>query len=218
MPGVAAVSGFVKPAAGTLPRAVFPRPLTRRPQVSVNDFRVLRIEGERDRAGVLVFVENFLPRLAAVRRAKHAALFVRAVRMSESGDVDEIRIARIDEDRADLLCVAQSEMSPRLAAVSRFINAVAGGEIGPLESFATADVDCVRVRRCDCERADRTRWLIIKDRFPRVAVIVRLPNAAVVHSYIEDIRLAGNAGSADRPAGAEWADHSPFHCLREIAG
>src|SRR6185369_10627561 len=185
MPGVAAISSFVKPAAGALPRAVLPWALTRGPQVSVNDFRVLRIESERDRAGVLVFVENFLPRLAAIRRSKHAALFVRAVRMSQSSDVDEIRIARIDEDRADLLCGAQSEMSPRLAAVGRFVHTVAGGEIRPLQSFTTADVDRVRVRWRDCECADRARWLIVEDWFPRVTVIGRLPDAAVVHSYIE---------------------------------
>src|SRR6185369_5236685 len=109
-------------------------------------------------------------------------------------------------------------MSPRFATVSRFIHAVAGGEIWSLQSFTTADVDRVRVRRGDCERADRARWLIVEDRFPGVAVIGRLPNAAVVHSYIEDIRLAGNAGGADRPAGAERTDHAPLHRLREILG
>ena len=66
-------------------------------------------------------------------------------------------------------------------------------------------------RRRDCERADRAGWLIVEDGFPRVSVIGRLPNAAVVHSYIKDIRPAGNARGADRPSRAERTDHAPLH-------
>src|SRR6185437_503563 len=65
MPRVAAVGSFVESTAWTLPRAVLPWSLSSGPQVRVNDFRVLRIESECGGAGVLVFVENFLPRLTA---------------------------------------------------------------------------------------------------------------------------------------------------------
>src|SRR6185369_13127215 len=134
----------------------------------------------------------------------------------EGCDVDEVRIARIDKYGADLLSVTQTEVSPRLATVSRFIDAVAGREIWSLESFATADVDRIRLGRCDRERADGAGRLIVEDRFPRVAVVIRLPDAAVIDSYIEDIRLAGNARGAHRPAGAEWANHAPLQRRGEI--
>ena len=137
--------------------------------------------------------------------------------MAERGDVDEIRIARIDEYRADLLSVTQTEVSPSFATVSRFINAVAGGEIGSLQSFATADVDRIRLRRRDRERAEGAGRLIVEHSFPRVAAVIRLPDASVIDSYIEVIRLAGNARGAHRPAGAEWANHAPPQRGGEIA-
>ncbi len=55
-PGVAAVSCFVETAARALPRAVLPGTLPRRPKIRVDDFRIPRIESERDGAGVLVLI------------------------------------------------------------------------------------------------------------------------------------------------------------------
>src|SRR6185503_9006600 len=136
--------------------------------------------------------------------------------MTEGGDVDEIGIARIDEYCSDLLCVAQSEVSPGLSTVGRFVNAVPCGKIRALQSFAAADVDRFRFRWRDRDRADRPGWLNVEDRFPRVAVIGRFPNAAVVDAYIRDVWLAGNAGGADCTAAAERANHAPLHRRGEI--
>jgi len=65
--------------------------------------------------------------------------------MTGYGHKDAIRIFWIDSQLRDLLTVAQSEMRPRLACVSRFINAVADRKIRPMQSFAAADVNHVRV-------------------------------------------------------------------------
>ena len=66
--------------------------------------------------------------------------------MAEDGDEEAVRIVRIDGDRRDLLAVAQAEVRPGLAGVGRFVDAVAGGEVGALQAFAAADVDDVRDR------------------------------------------------------------------------
>ncbi len=63
--------------------------------------------------------------------------------MTERRNVNQIRIARMDEYRADLLCVAQAKVFPGFAAVNRLIHAVAGGKIRTLKSFTAADVDRV---------------------------------------------------------------------------
>src|SRR5689334_23979558 len=55
-----------------------------------------------------------------------------------------IRIVRVDEDRRDLLAVAQPEMPPGGAAVRRPVDPVAHRQIGPLQSFATPDVEIGR--------------------------------------------------------------------------
>ena len=61
--------------------------------------------------------------------------------------------------------------------------------------------------------ADRLRRLVVEDRIPGAAVVVRLPDAAVDLPHVEDIGLAGHAGGGARPAAAERADHAPAHLL-----
>ena len=46
--------------------------------------------------------------------------------MTEHGDEDPVLIAWIDDDAADLLAVAESEVPPRFPSIGRFIDAVAG--------------------------------------------------------------------------------------------
>ena len=107
--------------------------------------------------------------LPAVGRSKDAALLVRAVRMPEHGDEQPVRVARVDDDLRDLLAVAQAEMRPGRAGVDRLVDAVAGGEVGPLQAFAAADVDDARIGRRDRDRADRAGGLVVEDRRPRAA-------------------------------------------------
>ncbi len=92
--------------------------------------------------------------LAAVDGAEDATLVVRTVGMAEHGHEQAVGIFGIDEDGRDLLAVAQTEMLPRLAAVGRFVHAVADGKIGPLQTFAAADIDDVGIGGRDGERAD----------------------------------------------------------------
>ena len=96
-----------------------------------------------------------------------------------------------------------------LPRVGGFVDAVADGEIGPLQAFAAADVDDVGIGRRDGERADGAGRLIVEDRLPGAAVVGGLPDAAVVDADVEDVGLAGHAGRPDGAAAAERADHPP---------
>src|SRR5947209_17558195 len=100
-------------------------------------------------------------------------------------------------------------MLPGLAAVGGFVDAVADGEVGPLESFAAADVDDVGIRRREGESADGAGGLVVKDGFPDVAVVGRFPDAAIVGRHVEDVGLGGEACYADGASAAEGADHAP---------
>ena len=209
-----------RPAVGGLEEAagragvrvvVLPGRLSRRPQHRVHRLRVRRIEREVDRAGVLVLVEHLLERDAAVGGAEHAALLVRSVRMAERRDEQARRILRVDDDRADLARVPQAEVVPRPAGVARAIDPVADREIGALQPFAAADVDDVRIRRRDRDRADRLRRLAVEDRRPRQPVVGALPDAAVVDADVEQVRLLRHAGRADGAPAAIRADRSPAH-------
>src|SRR5438445_12155647 len=72
--------------------------------------------------------------------------------MSENGHEDAIRIARIDSNVRDLLCILEAELGPSLAGVSGYVDPVADGEIGTMQPFTTADVDDVACARRHGER------------------------------------------------------------------
>ena len=153
---------------------------------------------------------------AAVGRAVEAALRIRAVRMSEHGDEEPVGIARVDGDLRNLLAVAQAEMRPGLAGVGGFVDAVADGEVGPLQALAAADVDDVRIGGRDGDGADGAGRLVVEDRIPGAAVVGRLPDAAVAHADVEDVRLAGDAGGGLGASAAMRADRAPAHFLKEL--
>src|SRR5450756_1495224 len=102
---------------------VFPRGLSSFPENRVYRLRIRRIERHFGRAGILILVENLLERLATVRRAEHAALSVRSVRVPEHRDKDAIGILGIDDDLRDLLSVAKAEVRPCLARIIASIDA-----------------------------------------------------------------------------------------------
>ena len=136
--------------------------------------------------------------------------------MPEHRDENAIRVARIDDDRGNLLPVAQSEMAPRLPGVARLVDAVADREVRPLQPLAASDVDRVGVRGRQRDRADRACRLVVEDGPPCASVVVGLPDAAVVHTDIEDVRLAGDACRADRPPSAVRTDHAPLQSGIEL--
>ena len=79
-----------------------------------------------------------------------------------------------------------------------------------------ADVDDVRVRRRDGDRADRARRLVVEERHPRRPVVGRAPHAAVVEAGVEHVRLAGTPDRARaRPArtGRSGASAARGSCL-----
>src|SRR5277367_2389763 len=97
-------------------------------------------------------------------------------------------------------------MLPGAPAVEGFVDAVSGRKIGPAQALAAADIDNLRIRRRNRQRAYRTCRLIVKDRIPGVSVIGALPDAAVVRSHKKDIRLAGDPADGDGAASAKWTD------------
>src|ERR1035438_5371699 len=118
MPGASAVGRLEQSAAGSVDFvAVLPRAFAHFPHRSVNYVGIRGIDLYIGGAGVLVFVEDFLPGLAAIESLEKAALFIGAVGMAEHGGEDSIGIARVDGERRDLQAVAQAEMTPGLAGI-----------------------------------------------------------------------------------------------------
>src|SRR4029077_3350254 len=109
---------FKNAPAVSVEHSVFPGAFARFPQRRVNNLRTARIDEHIARADVLIAIQNFFERFAAIERSINAAFFVGPVRMTGYGHKDAIRIFWIDSQLRDLLTVAQSEMRPRLTCVS----------------------------------------------------------------------------------------------------
>ena len=77
----------------------------------------MRIEDDVDAAGVFVLAQNFRPGFAAVGRPKYSALWIRTERVSESRDQHDVGISRIDNQRADLAAVFESDVFPGLTRI-----------------------------------------------------------------------------------------------------
>ena len=210
-PGDAAVAGSVDGAARPDERCEVaqPRMDARLPRGREDDARVGGIGREVDDAGRIVDGERAPPALAAVAGAEHAAFRVRSEQVPERRDQHDIRIARVDEDLADVARALEADVTPALAAVARAVDAVAGGDVVARVRLAGADVEDARIRRRNRERADGTGRLSVEDRRERVPRVDALPHAAAGGAEVERLGLVGNAGRRRRPAAAERPDEPP---------
>ena len=138
--------------------------------------------------------------------------------MPEDCGENFVGITRIDRERRDLLAIAQAEMLPGLARIGRFVNAVADGKIGAVQSLAAGGINNVGIGRGNGDGADRLSGFVVEDGGPGAAVVVGLPHAAVYLRHVIDVWLAGNAGDGARAAAAEWANHAPVQFLISILG
>src|SRR5207302_9311964 len=136
--------------------------------------------------------------------------------MTKHAGKNAIGILRINDDGANLLPIAQSEMFPGTAPIKRFINSVAGRKIRPAKAFAAAHVNRVRIRCCDSQSADSASGLIIKNGIPSAPIVRCSPDAAVIRRHKEDIRLRLYPRDSHAAPAAKWADQSPAQFLIKL--
>src|SRR5436853_3078473 len=203
-PARAAVARAVQAAPRTAAREVPWQPSCL-PERGVHDARVVRIEADIDRAGLLVLVEDLAPGLAAVRAADHAALAGGAEGMAEGRDASDIGILRVDDQRADLAGVPEADVAPGPAAVDRLVDAIAVRHVAARGRLPGADIDDVRIGGRDGERAHGRDRCSVGQRPPRGAPVRRLPDSPRDRTEIKGIGLAGNARDGERATAAKGA-------------
>src|SRR5262249_55954630 len=145
IPRLAAVVGLPERAAGAaavVAASAAAALIARR----VQHARIRWIHDYVCKSSVLVDVLDLRPRLAAVRRLVDAAVRARAEQMAGRGDVDDVRILRIDHDARDGLRLLEPDVRERLAAVFALVDPVAEGRRLPIVRFTRPDIHDVRVR------------------------------------------------------------------------
>ena len=201
---------------GTVGRRVRePRRAARIPKSRVHDARIGGIDDDFDGTDVLALVEDLLPRAAAVARAKHSALDIRGIEVTNRGNEHHVGILRIHGNLADVLRVAQAKVSPGGTRVRGFVDAVAEAGRVTQRGLPGADVDRVRGRRRDRQGADGGNRLIVEYRRPRSAGVSRFPDAAVHMAEVELVRPPGHAARGGAAATAERAEHAPVEPNRD---
>src|SRR5579862_1458996 len=163
------------------------------------------------------FVEHALPVISTIGGFVDAAFIVGAIGMTQRAHIDSACVIRIDKDAANLAGVFKSDMLPAGSTVNAAIHAIAGSEIGADIRFTCTDVDHIRIRGRDSERANRGDRFPIKNRLPYGAGIRRLPNAAIDPAKIENAVAAGNSADGDHTTSAEWSDESPLQPVEQSA-
>ena len=176
----------------------------------------MRVEGYVNASGVFVFVEHFLPRLAAIGCAENAALSVWPVGVAKGRHKNNIGIAGIDDDLADGTGIAQSNVLPGLAAVERFVDPIPLRNVAANAGFTRADVNRVVIGVGYRQAANGSSSLFIEHWRPTQCAVRGLPYAATGHPEIIGCGIAGNSGCGQRASATEGSDETVLHAFERL--
>src|SRR5205814_10695541 len=110
----------------------------------------------------------------------------------------------------DVLRILQPDLRPPFAAIARLVDAVTGRDAAAELALPRADVDDVRIRRRDGDRADRgARDLVVRDVLPCHAAVARLPEAAASRPEVILERTLNASRDRDRSPPAQRSETAP---------
>ena len=215
-PGVAAVGGFPESTVGSTAFEAVGR-ADDLPDGSEHHVGVIGVDGEVDGAGLVGLEEGLLPGLATVDGFEDATLIVVAGHVAEGGDPDDVGVARVYADAADLAGFDEADILPGAASVHRFVDTVAVGGIAADAAFAHAGVDDVGVGFGDGDGADGAGFeLAVGDGFPVGSGVGGFEDAAADCAVVVGVGLSSDAGDGDDAAGAEGSDGAVFEGTEEF--
>ena len=131
--------------------------------------------------------------------------------MSERRDQNDVGISWIDNQRADLAAVSESDIFPGLARIDRFVNADSVSGVAANGRFTGAGVNDIVIRRRDRDCANRRNIFLVEKRRPILATVHCFPNAAGNSAEIIGVRFPRNAFNRERATAAERSDLAPLH-------
>jgi len=150
-------------------------------------------------AGVVADREDLVPGPAAVGRFVKTAIAAGSPERTLCGDVDDVAIARIDDDAPDMFGALQTNLLPRFAGVDRLVNAVTVADAALAVVFARTDPHHFRIARIERDDTDRIGTVAVEDRLPRRTAVLGLPDATRRRGHVDDggiLRMNGDADDA----------------------
>ena len=188
----------------------------RLPHGRVHHARVVAVEGDIDRARLVVAKQHLPPRLAAVGALEHATLGAGHAVLAEHRREHDVGVCRMDADLRDGIHRLEAHVRPRLAGVGALVDAVAGHDVTADRRLAHADVHDVGIALAHRDGANRrARDLPIGHRRPVLAAIGGLPESATGRAEVRLVPTAHDTAGRDRPATAIGADVPPPERLEQ---
>src|SRR5262249_40645797 len=129
--------------------------------------------------------------------------------MAKNSDKDDIGITRINHDVGNLTSIFQAHKVPRRTCIGGEIDATASDDIVAQVGFPGSHPNQIWIGRSQGNGADGGRCLLLKNRLPGEAAVLRDPNATSGSASIVDVGLIGNTG--------DGSDASAAHGRAEVA-
>ena len=144
----------------------------------VQHVRIARIHQQVGHPGVVADLEHLRPRFVAVAGQVHATFATRAPQRTLCGDINGVGVLRMNQDAGDVFGALEAHVAETLAAVDRFVDAVAVGHRALAVVLAGAYPDRQRVVWIDDHGAHRVGAVLVEDRLPLHAGVDCFPHTA----------------------------------------
>ena len=134
------------------------------PRGGDGDVRVARIHHDVGDAGAFAHGDERRPALATVGGLVQPAVAAVGPERPLRGDVDDVAVARVDEDAGDVLGLLETHPLPRPSRVVGAVHAIAVGYAALRVVLAGAHPDGARIPGVQHDGADGERGLPVEDR------------------------------------------------------
>ncbi len=208
-PGLTAVRALEHAAARAAARHLVLLAV-RLPQRRIDHVRVVLVDHDIDRAGLVVSVEHLPPAIAPVRALEDAALVAGGAVLAERRHKNDVRVERMDSDLRDPVGLGEADVLPGLARIAASVHAVAWQDVPTNTRLSGADEDHIRIGVADRHRADRRRVdLEVRNRRPVQTRVARFPKTATDRAEVRLVRAPLHAGNGDRSPTSVRSDVAP---------
>ena len=209
-PCIAAVFGAVDRRASATGRNI-PEFAMCFPCRCIQDTWIIDVDGEVDGAGVFVTIEDLGPGFATVRGLVDATFAVRAERMAEGCDPDDVRVGGVNAHFGDVTGIGEAHVLPGCTCVGGAVHAVPMRNVDADGGFAHAGPDHIGVGFRDGHCADRRRLEeAVRDIEPVLTSISGLPDTTCTGSEVKNIVIFGVSGDGDDTTTTERSDTTPL--------
>ena len=181
------------------------------PRHGIKHVRVSRIHVHFIDTGVVATAQNLLPALSAIDGLVQAALAAGGPQRSLRCNKDNVGVARIDPDHADVLGVLKTHSGPGCAAIETLIYTVSVAYVSATDVLAGTDPNDVGLARVDRDAADGVGALGVEYGRPRRPCVFGFPHATAADSDIPITSVLGvNSDVGDAPGHERRPDVPQF--------